>query len=442
MDQRAEINIAMELGAVTEQVEVTADALQLNTVEASRGQVIENRRIVEMPLNGRDYNQLALLSAGAVQPVGGRYGGFSVGGMRTTQNNFILDGVDNNGIELAGAQRQSEMVKPSIDAIQEFKVQTNAYAAEYGRSMGAVVNVTTKSGTNQLHGTAFEFLRNEKLDAKNFFDPADRPKPPFKRNQYGFSVGGPLYLGPKLDLRNRIFWFTDWEATDVRESRTATSAVPTLRMRQGDFSELSKAIIDPTTGQQFPGNVIPPSRLDPLAKDLIQLYPDPMNSDVTANFVYQSPRKQDVERWDVRIDTNPGSNDMVFWRLSKQNLANPVALTLPAPAYGGGQYDWITEGYNTGATWNHIWSPNLIMSIRGGWNLALFKRDNPTETGGEFLNQKYGIKGGNPNIPGGFSQMGITGYTNLGLGGSTRWTAIRRTANWRAMRPGRTASTP
>jgi len=198
VDQRAEINFKLEVGAVTEQIEVTADALQLNTVEASRGQVIENRRIVDMPLNGRDYIQLALLSAGTVQPIGGRYGGFSTAGMKTTQNNYVLDGLDNNGIELAGAQRRGEMVKPSVDAVQEFKIQTNAYAAEFGRAMGGVVNVTTKSGSNEFHGTAFWFLRNEKLDAKNFFDPPDSPKPPFKRNQFGFSAGGPI-------IKNKTF---------------------------------------------------------------------------------------------------------------------------------------------------------------------------------------------------------------------------------------------
>ncbi|MBI1895155.1 MAG: carboxypeptidase regulatory-like domain-containing protein, partial [Acidobacteria bacterium] len=217
VDQRAELNFTLEIGAVTERVEVTADIQQLNTVEASRGQVIENRRIVEMPLNGRNYNQLALLSAGTVQPLAGaRMEGFSVNGMRVSQNNFQLDGVDNNAIELAGAQRRSEMVQPSIDAIQEFKVQTNSYAAEFGRAMGAVVNVTTKSGSNEIHGTAFEFLRNEKLDAKNFFDPAAKPKPPFKRNQYGFSVGGPIYVPKVLDGRNRFFFFGDYEGTRVR----------------------------------------------------------------------------------------------------------------------------------------------------------------------------------------------------------------------------------
>ncbi len=426
VDERAEINFTMEIGEVTEQIEVTADAILLNTVDASRGQVIDHQRIVEMPLNGRNYNELALLSAGTVQPVGGRYGGFSVGGQRTTQNNFLLDGVDNNGAELAGAQRRSEMVQPSIDAIQEFKVQTNAYAAEYGRAMGGVVNVTTKSGTNELHGTAFEFLRNEKLDAKNFFDPADRPKPPFKRNQYGWSVGGPLYIPKLVDGRNKIFWFADAEWTDIRESRTATSTIPTVGMRSGDFSDLltqkGKAIIDPTTGDPFPGNLIPQDRIDPVAQTLINLYPTPQKPDVSANFVNQSPRTEDVKRWDVRADVNLSSKDNVFWRYSWHDFVRPQALTLPPPAFGGGN-DQLVQGVNTGAGWNHIWSPNVIMSIRGVWNFGLFKRDNVAaakalaeQLGVVSLNDAYGIPGGNRNIPGSQSIMSITGYTNVGMG--------------------------
>ena len=421
VDQRAEVNFVLEVGAVTEQIEVTADAIQLQTSDASRGQVIENKRIVELPLNGRDYNQLALLSAGAVQPLpGARFGGFSVAGQRVTQNNYLLDGVDNNGAELAGAQRRGEMVQPSIDAIQEFKVQTNAYSAEFGRAMGGVVNVTTKSGTNRLHGTAFEFLRNEKLDAKNFFDPANRDKPPFKRNQYGFSIGGPLYLGKKLDWRNKVFWFGDYEGTKIRESRTATSTIPTLAMREGDFSQLltdrGRTINDPLTGEGFANNAIPGSRIDPVSRTLINLYPNPQIGALGANFVNQSPRTEDVKKWDVRADVNPGTNDTIFWRLSAHSFDRPFALTLPAPAFGGGN-DQIVEGINTGAGWNHIWTPNLIMSIRAGWNFGLFKRDNPAAANGELLNDKYGIFGANNTIPGGFSLQSISGYTNVGLGG-------------------------
>jgi len=420
VDQRAELNFTLEVGTLAETVEVRADAARLNTVEASQGQVIENRRIVELPLNGRTYTDLALLSAGAVQPLSGsRYQGFSTGGMRNTQNNFVLDGVDNNGVELAGAQRRSEMVQPSIDAIQEFKVQTNAYAAEYGRAMAAVVNVTTKSGTNELHGTAFEFLRNEKLDAKNFFDPADRPKPPFKRNQYGMSLGGPVYVPGLFDGRNRLFFFGDFEKTLVRESSTTISTIPTLRMRAGDFGELlpRTAILDPLTGQAFPGATIPPSRHDPVARTLIALYPQPQQPGVASNYLYQAPRSQDVIKWDFRTDFNVTSRDNVAWRLSRHDSDNPATLTLPPPAYGGGGLDWITEGYNTGANWNHIWTPNFITSLRGAWNFALFKRDNPKQTQGELLNRKYGLKGGNDTIPGGFSAIAVTGYRGLGIGG-------------------------
>ena len=419
VDQRAELNFVLEVGAVTEQVEVTAAALQLNTVEASQGQVIENQRIVELPLNGRTYTDLALLSAGTVQPLSGsRLEGFSSGGMRNSQNNYILDGVDNNGIELAGAQRRSEMVQPSIDAIQEFKVQTNAYAAEYGRAMASVVNVTTKSGTNELHGTAYEFLRNEKLDAKNYFDPPSRPKPTFKRNQYGFSAGGPVFLPKLFDGRNKVFFFGDYEGTRRRESSTTVSTIPTVKMRSGDFSELlpGRQILD-APGQPFPGNIIPPSRFDPVGQTLMELYPAPQQAGTAANYLYQAPVSQNVEKWDVRADVNLGGKDNVFWRLSKHDSENPAALTLPPPAYGGGGLDWITEGYNTGATWNHVWSPSLIMSVRGAWNFSLFKRDNPAQAQGELLNRKYGIKGGNDTIPGGFSAIAVTGYRGLGIGG-------------------------
>ncbi|MCP5118681.1 MAG: TonB-dependent receptor, partial [bacterium] len=426
VDQSAEINFVLEVGAVTEQIEVTADAIQLETSDASRGQVIDNQRIVEMPLNGRNYNQLALLSAGTAQPVGGRFGGFSSGGMRTTQNNFLLDGVDNNGVELAGAQRRSEMVQPSIDAIQEFKVQTNAYAAEYGRAMGSVINVTTKSGTNDIHGAGFYFLRNEALDARNFFTPSTAKKPKFRRNQYGFAVGGPVYFGEKLDWRNKVFWFADAEWTDIRETRTATSTIPTVGMRGGDFSDLltqrNKAIIDPLTGDPFPGNIIPGGRIDPVANTMINLYPNPQNADVGTNFVNLSPRNEDVRKWDSRADVNVSDADNVFFRVSWHGFTRPAALTLPSPAFSGGN-DQAVDGNNFAAGWNHIWSPNLIMSIRGTYNYALFIRDNVAdakalaeELGVFNLNDAYGIPGGQAATLGSMSIMSVSGYANVGQG--------------------------
>jgi hypothetical protein len=323
--------------------------------------------------------------------------------------------------ELAGAQLLGETVKPSIDAIQEFKVQTNSYAPEYGRAMGSVINVTTKSGTNDLHGTAFEFLRNEKLDAKNFFDPPDRPKPPFKRNQYGFSIGGPLLIPKLIDGRNRFFWFGDYEGTRIRESSTTNSTIPTLRMRNGDFGELftqlNRTIRDPQRNQPFPRNVIPQNRLDSLGRTLIDLYPQPQNSSGAVNYLHQAAARQDLDKWDVRADAVLSSRDTMSWRLSKQDLNSPAVPPLPPPVYGSNAFDFITEGINTGANWSRTWSPSGGMSVRGAWNFGLFKRDNPAATNGELLNQKYGIKGGNSTISGGFSSLPLTGYRQIGLGG-------------------------
>src|SRR5581483_10471788 len=212
IQETAVVDFRLEVGQTTERVVVTAAVPLLTTTEATQGQVIDNRRINDMPLNGRDYLQLALLSGGTVQAANGsRFGGFSAGGQRAAQNNYLLDGFDNNNVQLQAQGGQAEAVKPSIDAIQEFKISTNSFSAEYGRATGGVVNVTIKSGTNEIHGTAFEFLRNEKLDAKNFFDSADAPKPPLRRNQYGFSLGGPV-------RKNKTFIFGDYEWSRIRAS--------------------------------------------------------------------------------------------------------------------------------------------------------------------------------------------------------------------------------
>ena len=230
------------MGLVTEQVEVRASVSRLNTVEASQGQVIDNQRIVEMPLNGRNHIDLGLLSGGAVQSApGSRIGGFSAGGQRVSQNNHIMDGIDNNSVELAAAGRRAEMVQPSMDAIAEFKVHTNAYSAEFGRGMGGVVTLTIKSGTNGFHGSEFEFVWNEIFDARNFFTPANTAKPSFKRNQYGLAFGGPVLLPKIYNGKNKTFFFGDFERTRIRETSTIANTLPTLRMRGGDFGELPAA---------------------------------------------------------------------------------------------------------------------------------------------------------------------------------------------------------
>lgn len=419
VDQHAEMDFALQVGSVAESVEVNASVSRLNTVEASQGQVVDNQRIVEMPLNGRNYIDLALMSGGAVQALGNaRVGGFSAGGQRATQNNYLLDGIDNNQVELAAAGRRAEMVQPSIDAIQEFKVQTNSYAAEFGRGMGGVVNVSIKNGTNELHGTAFEFLRNEVFDARNFFTPVNSPKPPFKRNQYGMSIGGPVWIPKLYDGRNKTFFFGDFESTRIRETSTIQSTLPTVRMRQGDFGELpaNRRINDPSTGQPFPDGIIPASRFDPVSARLINLYPLPQSGALANNFTFLSPLTQDVDKWDIRVDQNVSSLDNLFFRFSSQYVNMPDTPALPAPAYGGNNLDSFTQGYNTGLGWNHVFTPNVIGTLRAGWNYTRFARNNPASALGHNFNQEYGIPGATEEFDGMFSMMNVTGYRALGIG--------------------------
>jgi len=410
IQQTAVIDFALEVGGVTDVVNVVEAAPLLATTEATQGQVVDNKRILELPLNGRDYLELALLSEGTTESVGGAMGGFSSGGLRTSQNNFMIDGIDNNNMQMAAAARRGEAMKPSIDGIQEFKVLTNSYTAEYGRAAGAVVNMTLKSGTNSLHGTAFEFVRNEKLDAKNFFDSPTAVKPPFKRNQFGFSLGGPI-------IKNRTFFFGDYEGFLRRESGTTLATVPTLKMRSGDFSEFTKTIYDPatyngTTRTAFPGRLIPDARIDPIARKVVALYPTPTGSGTTRNFLFNPPNQENNHRFDIKIDRTFGANDNVYFRYSYQYNFLPSSPALPAPAWGGAGETFETDGQNTGLVWNHIFSPRLVTSNRFGWNNVQTSRLAPIT---ENVNATLGLKGVDQTTPGEFATFAPQGYSMVGL---------------------------
>src|SRR4030095_12308180 len=240
-------------------VEITGGAPLLETANVAVGTVIENRAIVELPLNGRNYLQLASLIPGATtngpasaqgqQRMGGQRNSFSlnVAGQRIHYNHYSLDGVENTDLNF-----NSYMLLPSVDALEEFNVISGIFDAEYGRAI-AQVNVSTKSGSNQVRGTVFEFLRNSSLDAKNYFDKASDPIPPFKRNQYGFTLSGPVVLPKVIDGRNRLFFMANWEGLRENKSLTQTPSLPLTAWRSGDFSSLRDAsgnlipIYDPAT---------------------------------------------------------------------------------------------------------------------------------------------------------------------------------------------------
>lgn len=404
-----QLNITLEVGAVTEVIEVEASAPLLQANEAAAGTVIENRQIVDLPLNGRDYLQLAVISSGTVQSRGQ---GVSIGGQRGTEVNFVIDGMDNNNQSIASQGRQKEAVKPSIDAISEFKVITNGFAAEYGRTSAGIVSLSIKSGTNDLHGTGFGFFRDESMDARNFFAPPDQEKPAFARRQYGFALGGPI-------KKNRAFLFGDMELTDVRESSTFVSTVPSVAVRGGDFSG-SDTVYDPNTWngterQPFPDNMIPESRWDRVTSIMKDWYPDPDNNNATRNYTHVTPRNQDFHKWDIRYDQNLTASDNFFvrWSSQEQNLASTPRY--PAiPDFGSmsrGAEVNVTSN-NTVASYQKVWSPKLITAFRAGWNYL----DTDVETHldiAENINAKLGIAGFNQSLRG-TNEMTLVGYSQLG----------------------------
>jgi len=298
---------------------VTAETPTIQTDTSSLGEVVSTQQMTQLPLNGRDYIQLATLTTGVVRTssgTNGNTGGSSTGGLnsfvangtRGTLNNFLLDGLDNNSNDNGGV-----VLRTNVDAIQEFKLQTNSYSAEFGRSGGAVVNAITKSGSNRYHGNIFEFFRNSALDARDYFEDPTQKKASFKQNQFGGILGGPI-------VKDKLFWFGDYQGTIIRNPLTWVSTVPTLAERTGDFSDPSEpTIYDPTTGLPFLGNKIPAPRIDAAAQAFMNLYPQPNQPGSGSNFII-SPIEQD------RIETaRPPRRLRLLEVAARADLAGPLA---------------------------------------------------------------------------------------------------------------------
>src|SRR5207248_7751334 len=282
VDQTVNLRIPLEVGATSETIEVTGAAPLVDSATSSLGQVIENKQIVDLPLNGRNPFALGLLSGNSTPMFGmGSNLPFIAGGGRFSANEVTLDGVDNNTISNAGAiGRNGIAVVPSVDAVQEFKVKTSTFSAEFGHAAGAVVNATIKNGSNQFHGTVFEFLRNNVLDANNFItNSAGQPRAPFHQNQFGAAVGGPI-------VRNKTFFFADYQGTrQASSSGSSITDVPPAALRTGDFSSIKTPIYDPLTrhvgpsglviATPFEGNKIAPNRLNPTSVAIAGLIPLP-----------------------------------------------------------------------------------------------------------------------------------------------------------------------
>ncbi len=437
--QVARINISLQVGELTNTVEITEATALLETETSSRGSVIDQKKIVDLPLNGRDYNQLALLSPG-VLPTTPRLasvnfkGALNVNGNRTFNNVFLLDGVDNISYSNSFRGENAQLVQPSIEALQEFKIQTNAYSAEYGRSSGAVINATIKSGTNAIRGSVYEFLRNEKLDANNFFSNAlGQPKPIRKRNQFGAAVGGPL-------VKNRTFWFGDYEGLREREGVPRTRLVPTVNEKAGLFSSV---VVDPFAAgrsafsQNAAGQwVIPQNRWDPVAAKIVALIPNPTNI-VNGVPVYASTpiTRTRQDQFDVRIDHQFASNLTLFGRYSfvDSNTFRPA----PLPGLGEGSFNDAfgsnlnrSQGLALGLTWTV--TNALVGDIRFGWARGNYFT-NPPNVGVDGPGQ-IGLKNvpNDPSIVGGIPKINIQGFDAVGRHTSTPQFQTPRSWNPRA----------
>src|SRR5918992_1548421 len=302
VESTSRVDIRLAVGAVEETISVTADVPLVETSNATLGIVVDEKKVVELPLNGRNFTQLGTLLPGVVAPpasLGGATGeatpggfgavtaGFSVNGMRSQSNNFLLDGASNNDTFNTGF-----VLRPPPEAIQEFKILTHSYGAEYGRSAGSVVNVVTKSGSNDLHGGAWIFNRDDALQARNFFAAPNQPKPKLKQNQFGGALGGPM-------VRSRLFGFGYYEGHRNTTGTTHNIVVLSDAQRQGNFG--ASAIRDPLTGSLFPNNTIPANRIDPAARQLIERFVPTANTGGN-RWVASPDTTDDRDQFGIRSD--------------------------------------------------------------------------------------------------------------------------------------------
>src|SRR5713226_5046426 len=427
VQQSARIDFEMQVGQVSESIEVQSTATLLATEDATVGTVIENKRIVELPLNGRNYLQLVSLAPNVSTgfstqgQAGARQGGIraaqtiSVSGQRTNFNHYTLDGVENTDPNF-----NTFVVMPSIDALQEFKVQTGVYPAEFGRQT-TQINVLTKSGTNQYHGTLFEFVRNDKMDANPYsFTSIRTTKDPFKWNQYGFTLGGPVRLPKIFNGKDKLFFMGNYESYRKRGNTTGLYSLAPVAVQGGDFSGIANKIYDPTsrvlaadgktiTATQFPGNIVPQSRISSISKKLLEFYRTPTLPGVVNNYVTALARPQNRDQFVLRMDYVESSKSSWSGRYSwgDENESSP-GLNL-----NGTKLVTNLEQYMGSNT--RVFSPSVVNETRFGYTrfynsvgtLLAFQRNVVDELG------IPGLKGGDP-VSWGIPSIGIANYNGIG----------------------------
>jgi hypothetical protein len=466
VQQQVVVDFTLVPGTVTQTVEVTAAPPQLQTQSGSVGQVADTRQVNDLPLNGRNYTFLAQLAAGVTQePPTGRgmeaTGSFAANGLSTANNDYILDGIDNNNDSVDFLNGASYAVKPPVDAIQEFKIQTSNFTAEFGRAGGAILNATIKSGTNQFHGALWEFLRNDKFDAANFFEnsPAHVNKGEFRQNQFGGAIGGPATIPHVYNGKDRTFFFFDYEGTRIRQAAPQIATVPTAKERASGYIDLSELIadqsgtrtdllnrtfalgtvfdpattravtggsIDPVTGikasadgfvrEPFANNQVPASRLDPNAIALLNQYPAPNGPGLFNNYTADPVVRNDTKQFDVRIDHNFSDRDQMFGRFSYAD--NPDFVPGPFPTIADGssftQDTFHNNSVSAVLSETHSFNAVTINELRLGYSRLATSQFQPFAQK-QGIPAQFGIQGIPQNgVNGGLPEIGISGLNEMG----------------------------
>ncbi len=365
VNARQRVDIGLQIGQTSQNVTVTDAATLLETDNSSRGQVINPKEIVDLPLNGRSYADLTLLAPGVAksplenQTDSSRDASFNINGLRSEYNNFLLDGIDNNAYGTSNQGFSNQVIQPNPDALTEFKVETNNYSAEFGRMPGAVVNANIRSGTNQFHGELWEFVRNTDFNAVGFFKPVAGSTLPFNQNQFGAAFGGPV-------LKDKMFFFGDYEGFRRVYHAVLFATLPTAAETEGNFSAYNVSLRNPLTNQAISGNVIPAAMFTPLATTVLAALPAPNLPGNSNNYESAPADTTDNNKGDFRYDYFVSQKLSLFARYSQNNtnIFSPAAI----PGIDGGNSNGNVYIYNKQAVIGGTWTvnPNSVLEARLG----------------------------------------------------------------------------
>jgi hypothetical protein len=411
---RQRVDMTLQVASVSETVTVSGAASQLETDTSARGHAMQATQIVNLPLNGRSYADLALLAPGVrrstlnVTPDGGslRDASYNINGMRSALNNFIIDGVDNNAYGTSNQGYSNQIVQLSPDAVQEFRIDTNNFSAEFGRAGGGVINATVKSGTNSYHGAAWDFLRNTNLNAIGFFKPRENRKPTLQQNQFGVTFGGPI-------KKDKLFFFADYEGYRRVRRALQLSTLPTLDQRNGI---LGIPVVNPLTGEQFLNGTIPQSAMTPFARKVLNELPAPNRAGISNNFE-SLPRQTDQnDKGDIRIDYYASSKLNFFFRYSHRLANNFEPPAIPGPSGGNSNGTIRVLNYQAAYGLTYTLSSRSVAEFRMGVSQTEGGKL-PVFIGQDPVSKAYGITGlpEDPRFAGGLYAQSVGGYTQFGL---------------------------